>query len=89
MLHLELTTGVSSAARAHGLWVEDADLDEVVGCELLKPGPVPSPLCFARFHQSPKTWLKMLEVIKIPRKKHRKIVKPQGACGFTRTLQLI
>jgi len=53
MLYPELTAGVSHVAHAHSLWVEDVDLDEVHGCQLLKPGPVPSPLCFARFHQSP------------------------------------
>ena len=52
-LRLELTTGVSGAACAHGLRVEGVNLDEVAGCQLLKPGPVPPPLCFARFHQSP------------------------------------
>jgi len=49
----ELVAGVSGAAFAHNLWVEDVDLDEVVGCQLLKPGPVPLLLCFAKFHQSP------------------------------------
>ena len=44
--------GVSGAAHAHNLQVEAVNLDEVVGCQLLKPGPVPSPLCFARFYQS-------------------------------------
>jgi len=53
MLHPELMAGVSHAARAHNLQVEYVDLDEVVGCQLLKPGPVPSPLCSARFRQSP------------------------------------
>jgi len=53
MLRPELVAGVSGAAHAHGLRVEDVDLDEVAGCQLLKPGPVPSWLCFARFHQSP------------------------------------
>jgi len=53
MLHPELVADVSGAARSHGVWVEDIDLDEVAGCQLLKPGPVPSPLCSARFHQSP------------------------------------
>jgi len=50
MLHLELVADVSGAARAHSLRVKDVDLDEVVGCQLLKSGPVPSPLCSARFH---------------------------------------
>jgi len=53
MLRPELTAGVSGVSRAHSLWVEDVNLDEVAGCQLLKSGPVPSPLCFARFHQSP------------------------------------
>jgi len=53
MLHLELTVDVSGVACPHSLQVEDVDLDEVAGCQLLKPGPVPSPLCSARFHQSP------------------------------------
>jgi len=53
MQHPELTAGVSGGACAHGLGVEDVDLDEVVGCQMLKTGPVPSLLCFARFHQSP------------------------------------
>ena len=53
MLHLELVTGVSGAARAHGLWIENVNVDEVAGCQLLKPGPVPSLLCFAGFCQSP------------------------------------
>ena len=44
---------VSGVARVHSLQVEDVDLDEVAGCQLLKPGPARSPLCFARFHQSP------------------------------------
>jgi len=53
MLHSELAADVSSAAHGHGLQVEDVDLDEVVGCQLLKPGPVPSLLYSARFHPSP------------------------------------
>jgi len=53
MLHLELTDGLFGAARAHSLWVEDVDLDEVAGCQLWKPGPVPSPLCSVWLHQSP------------------------------------
>ena len=53
MLCLEPVAGVSGAARAHSLWVEDVDLDEVAGCQLLKPCPVPSPMCFARFHHRP------------------------------------
>jgi len=52
MLHLELAAGVSGAAHTHGLRVEDVGL-EVAECQLLKPGPVPSPLCFAGVHQSP------------------------------------
>jgi len=53
LLHLELAADTSGAAHAHGLQVEDVDLDEVSGCQLLKPGPVPAPLCSCRFHQSP------------------------------------
>jgi len=53
MLHLELMVGVSGAACAHGLQAEDIDLDEIAGCQLLKPGPVPSLLHLTRFHQSP------------------------------------
>jgi len=45
--------GVSGVTHTHDLQVENVDLDEVAGCQLLKPGPVPSPLCFGRFHQSP------------------------------------
>jgi len=52
MLLPELTAGVSGAAHAHGLQVEDVYL-EIVRCQLLKSGPVPSLLCFARFHPSP------------------------------------
>ena len=44
---------VSGAAHAHGLQVEDVDLDEVAVCHLLKPHTVPSPLYFAGFLQSP------------------------------------
>ena len=43
---------LSGAARAHSLQVGDVNLDEVAGCQLLKPGPVLSLLCSARFHQS-------------------------------------
>jgi len=53
LLHLELMAGVSGVAHVHGVRVEDVDLDEGVGCQLLKPGPVPSLLHFARFHRSP------------------------------------
>ena len=53
MLHLELTAGVSGTAHVYGLRVEDVDLDEVAGCQLLKSSLVPSPLLFALFHQSP------------------------------------
>jgi len=41
LLHPELAADVSGAARAHCLQVEHVDLDEVAGCQLLKPGPVP------------------------------------------------
>jgi len=47
MPHLELTAGVSGAGHAHNL--HDVDPNEVAGCQLLKPGPVPSPLHFAHF----------------------------------------
>jgi len=53
LLHPKLTADVSDTAHAYGLRIEDVDLDEVSGCELLKPGPVPSSLCSARFHQRP------------------------------------
>jgi len=53
MLHLELVAGVYGTAHAHCPWVEDDNLDEVSGCQLLKRGPVPSPLYFAWLHQSP------------------------------------
>jgi len=53
IVHLELVAGVSDAAHAHSLGVEDVDLDEVAGCQLWKPGPVLSALHFAQFHQSP------------------------------------
>ena len=36
-LHPELPAGVSGAAHAHGLRVEDISLEEVAGCSLLKP----------------------------------------------------
>ena len=53
MLHPELAAGVFGTAHAHGLRVEDVDLEEVAGCQLLKPVQVPSPLHFAQFHRSP------------------------------------
>ena len=53
MLYTQLAALVSGAACAQSLQVEDVDLDEVAGCQLLKPGPVPSLLLPARFHQSP------------------------------------
>jgi len=52
LLHPELAAGVSDVAHAHGLWVEDVGLEEVAGCQLLKPAVVPSLLHFAPFHQS-------------------------------------
>jgi len=52
MLHLELVAGVPGTGYAHGLRAEDVDLEEVAGCQLLMPGLVPSPLCFAWFYQS-------------------------------------
>ena len=52
VLHLELVAGISGMAQAHDLWVEDVNLNEVAGCQLLKPGPVLSLLYFAQFHQS-------------------------------------
>ena len=52
MLHLELVAGLFGVAHAHGLWVEDIDLEEFAGHQLLKPVQVPSPLHFTRFHQS-------------------------------------
>jgi len=53
MLHLQLAASVLGVAHAHGLRVEDVNIDEVAGHQLLKPDPVPSPLHFAWFHQSP------------------------------------
>ena len=53
MLHSELTASVSGTVSAHGLQVEDVNVAEVPGCQLLKPGPVPSLLHFARFRQNP------------------------------------
>jgi len=44
---------------------EDANLDVVAGCQLLKPGPVPSPLCSARFHQNPSFISLILTVISL------------------------
>jgi len=52
LLHPELMADVSGAAHAHSLRAEDVNLHEVAGCQLLKPSPVPSSLCSARFHQS-------------------------------------
>jgi len=49
MLHSEFMAGLSTTAHAHGLQVEEVDLHEVSGCQLLKSGPVPSPLHFAWF----------------------------------------
>jgi len=43
MLRPELATGVSGVAHAHSLRAEGVNLDEVAGCQLLKPGPVPLP----------------------------------------------
>jgi len=47
LLHLELTAGVSSAARSHSLQVGDVELDEVAGCHLLKTrsSPIITMLC--------------------------------------------
>ena len=53
MLHPELAAGLSGMAHAQGLQVEDVSLKEFAGRQLLKPGPVPLPLHFARFYQSP------------------------------------
>ncbi|OPJ78892.1 hypothetical protein AV530_017928 [Patagioenas fasciata monilis] len=52
MLHQKLITGVSGVVHAYDLWVEDVNLEEVAGCQLLKPVLVPSSLHFAWFHQS-------------------------------------
>jgi len=52
MLHLELGADVSGAARAHSLQAEDVDFEEIAGCQL-KPSPVQSLMCSARFLQSP------------------------------------
>ena len=53
MLHLELVAGISGVACTHSLRTEDVKLNEVAGHQLLKPGPVPSLLHFALFHQNP------------------------------------
>jgi len=58
-LHPELTAGVSGTADAHSLQVEDVDLDAVAECQLLKPDPVPSPLHFAPFRQSPSSFINL------------------------------
>jgi len=52
LLHPELTTDISGAARAHSLQVADVDLDEVAGCLFLKttPSPIIVVLCWI-FHQ--------------------------------------
>lgn len=53
MLHPEPAAGVSGMAQAHGLQVEDLDLEEVVGHQLLKPLLVPPLLrllCFTQVH---------------------------------------
>ena len=53
MLHLELTTGVSDLAHAHGLWnAEDVSPEEVAEHQLLKPDLILSALLFAQFCQS-------------------------------------
>jgi len=53
LLHPELVADESDVAHAHSLWVEDVNIYEAVGWQLLKPGPVPPLLCSAGFHQSP------------------------------------
>jgi len=52
LLHPELMADVSGAARAHSLQVGGVNHDKVAGCQLFKPGPVPSLLCSARLHQN-------------------------------------
>ena len=52
MLHLELVASVFGVAHALGLWFEDVDLEEVAGCQLLKPGLILSLLHFAPIHQN-------------------------------------
>jgi len=52
MLHLKLAAALSAAAHGHSLWVEDVNLQEAAGHQLLKSGLVPSLLHFSRFHQS-------------------------------------
>lgn len=44
MLHPNFQAGVSGAACAHGLWVEDTGLEEVAAHQLLQPVKVSSPL---------------------------------------------
>jgi len=43
----ELMADVSGVALPHSLWVEDVDLDEVAGCQLLKTmsSPITTVLC--------------------------------------------
>jgi len=50
MLYLELAAGVSGTVHAHGLWVEDVDLEKAAGHQLLKPVLVSSLLHSAWFH---------------------------------------
>jgi len=51
-LHPERAAGIPGAGYAHGLQVQDVNLKEVAGCQLLMPGTIPSPLHFAWFYQS-------------------------------------
>jgi len=73
MLYPDLVAAVSGVAHAHSLQVKDVDLDEVAGCQLLKPGPVPSPLHFAWFHQSP-SLISLMMLTAIPLMYHVTIV---------------
>jgi len=52
LLHPELTADVSGEARAHSLQ-EMLILMKLLDARCWKPGPVPSSLCSARFHQKP------------------------------------
>jgi len=47
-----LTDGVPGLVHDHGLQAENVNLEELDGCQLLKPVLILSPLHFSQFHQS-------------------------------------
>ena len=49
ILSPQIEAGVPGTGYAHCLWVEDGNLEEVAGCQLLMPGLVPSLLHFVGF----------------------------------------